>query len=70
MGAFYAQNPYYATPIKQYDRAGPWSGYPGTQSEKIWRDQASTIRAVMDGKVTPEDGAAKLVEIAEKLMTR
>lgn len=70
MGKFYANNPYYATPIKQYDRAGPWSGYPGTQSEKIWRDQASTIRAVMDGKISPEEGAEKLVGIAEKLMTR
>ncbi|MAJ00550.1 MAG: ABC transporter substrate-binding protein [Nisaea sp.] len=70
MGQFYAENPYYATPIKQYDRAGPWSGYPGTQSEKIWRDQASTIRSVMTGGMTPEDGARKLVEIAEKLMKR
>lgn len=70
MGKFYADNPYYATPTKQYDRAGPWSGYPGTQSEKIWREQASVIKAVMEGKTTPEDGAAKLVEIAEKLMKR
>lgn len=70
MGAFYEAEPYYATPVKQYDRAGPWSGYPGTQSEKIWREQASTIRAVMEGELTPEDGAAKLVEIAEELMVR
>ncbi len=70
MGAFYEAEPYYATPVLQYDRAGPWSGYPGTQSEKIWREQASTIRAVMEGKVTPEDGAAELKEIAEKLMKR
>lgn len=70
MGKFYAENPYYATPIKQYDRAGPWSGYPGTQSEKIWREQASVIRSVMDGNTTPEDGAAKLVDVAEKLMKR
>lgn len=70
MGAFYEAEPYYATPVKQYDRAGPWSGYPGTQSEKIWREQASTIRAVMEGEVTPEDGAAELKAIAEKLMTR
>lgn len=70
MGAFYDANPYYATPVKQYDRAGPWSGYPGTQSEKIWREQASTIRAVMEGKVTPEEGAAELKAIAVKLMQR
>ncbi|MEO1307826.1 MAG: ABC transporter substrate-binding protein, partial [Pseudomonadota bacterium] len=70
MGKFYEENPYYATPVKQYDRAGPWSGYPGTQSEKIWRDQASTIRAVMTGELTPEDGAQKLVDIAEELMQR
>ncbi len=70
MGAFYAAEPYYATPIKQYDRAGPWSGYPGTQSEKIWREQASTIRAVMEGKMTPEEGADELKAIAEKLMVR
>ena len=59
MGAFYEAEPYYATPVLQYDRAGPWSGYPGTQSEKIWREQASTIRAVMEGEVTPEEGAAE-----------
>ena len=70
MGAFYEAEPYYATPVLQYDRAGPWSGYPGTQSEKIWREQASTIRAVMEGEVTPEDGAAELKAIAEELMTR
>ncbi|MEM6461234.1 MAG: ABC transporter substrate-binding protein [Pseudomonadota bacterium] len=70
MGEFYQENPYYATPVMQYDRAGPWSGYPGTQSEKIWRDQASTIRAVMLGEITPEDGAAELKAIAEQLMTR
>ena len=70
MGAFYEAEPYYATPVKQYDRAGPWSGYPGTQSEKIWRDQASTIRSVMEGEMTPEEGAEKLVEIAEELMVR
>jgi multiple sugar transport system substrate-binding protein len=70
MGKFYAENPYYATPIKQYDRAGPWYGYPGTQSEKIWRDQRSVIKSVMEGKTSPEDGAAKLKEIAEKLMKR
>ncbi|WP_194269377.1 ABC transporter substrate-binding protein [Tritonibacter litoralis] len=70
MGAFYEAEPYYATPVKQYDRAGPWSGYPGTQSEKIWREQASTIRAVMEGKTTPEEGAEELKAIAEKLMTR
>lgn len=70
MGQFYADNPYYATPVKQYDRAGPWSGYPGTQSEKIWREQASTIRAVMVGEITPEEGAQKLVDTAEKLMKR
>ena len=70
MGDFYEKNPYYATPIKQYDRAGPWSGYPGTQSEKIWREQASIIRAVMEGKTTPEDGAVALKAVAEKLMKR
>lgn len=70
MGAFYEAEPYYATPVKQYDRADPWSGYPGTQSEKIWREQASIIRAVMEGEVTPEEGAAELKAIAEKLMQR
>ncbi|MEL7014075.1 MAG: ABC transporter substrate-binding protein [Pseudomonadota bacterium] len=70
MGAFYEAEPYYATPVLQYDRAGPWSGYPGTQSEKIWREQASTIRAVMEGDVTPEEGAEELKAIAEELMTR
>jgi multiple sugar transport system substrate-binding protein len=70
MGKFYSENPYYATPVKQYNRAGPWSGYPGTQSEKIWREQASIIRSVVTGDVTPEDGAQKLVDAAEKLMKR
>lgn len=70
LGDYYASNPYYATPSDQYDRAGSWAGYPGTQSEKIWRDQKSVIRAVMLGETTPEDGAAELVSIAEKLMKR
>lgn len=70
MGKFYAENPYYETPVTQYNRAGPWSGYPGTQSEKIWREQASIIRSVVSGKVTPEDGAQKLVDTAEELMKR
>lgn len=70
MGKFYADNPYYATPVQQYDRAGPWSGYPGTQSEKIWREQASIIRSVVKGETSPEDGAEKLVNVAEKLMKR
>ncbi|MEM7631377.1 MAG: ABC transporter substrate-binding protein [Pseudomonadota bacterium] len=70
MGDFYAANPYYATPVMQYDRAGPWSGYPGTQSEKIWREQASTIRAVMEGELSPEEGATQLKSIAVDLMKR
>ncbi|MEO0861852.1 MAG: ABC transporter substrate-binding protein [Pseudomonadota bacterium] len=70
MGEFYAANPYYATPVMQYDRAGPWSGYPGTQSEKIWREQASTIRAVMEGELSPEEGATQLKDIAVDLMKR
>ncbi len=70
MGAFYEAEPYYATPAMQYHRAGPWSGYHGTQSEKIWREQASTIRVAIEGDATPEDGAVELKAIAEKLMTR
>jgi len=70
LGNYYDANPYYATPSKQYDRAGPWSGYPGTQSEKIWRDQKSVIRAVMLGEKTPEEGANELVSISENLMKR
>lgn len=70
LGAYYEANPYYATPSNQYHRAGPWAGYPGTQSEKIWRDQKSVIRAVMLGEKTPEEGAAELVSIAETLMKR
>lgn len=70
LGDFYAANPYYATPSAQYDRAGAWAGYPGTQSEKIWREQKSIIRAVMLGEKTPEEGAAELVSVAEKLMKR
>ncbi|GGM17104.1 ABC transporter substrate-binding protein [Pseudooceanicola nanhaiensis] len=70
LGAYYAENPYFATPSSQYDRAGAWYGYPGTQSEKIWREQRSIIRAVMLGETTPEDGAAQLKTAAEDLMTR
>ncbi|MEL6100367.1 MAG: ABC transporter substrate-binding protein [Pseudomonadota bacterium] len=70
LGDYYEANPYYATPSNQYERAGPWSGYPGTQSEKIWRDQRSVIRAVMEGEQAPEDAAQELVDIAEKLMKR
>ncbi|MEL6207176.1 MAG: extracellular solute-binding protein, partial [Pseudomonadota bacterium] len=70
LGTYYEENPYYATPSNQYERAGPWSGYPGTQSEKIWRDQRSVIRAVMEGEIAPEEAAPQLVEIAEELMQR
>ncbi|WP_346896323.1 ABC transporter substrate-binding protein [uncultured Roseibium sp.] len=70
LGKFYAENPYYATPIKQYDRAGPWYGYPGTQNQKIWSEQRSVIKSVMEGKTSPEDGAAELKEIAVKLSKR
>ncbi|PJE38056.1 ABC transporter substrate-binding protein [Pseudooceanicola lipolyticus] len=70
LGAYYKAEPYFATPSSQYDRAGAWYGYPGTQSEKIWRDQRSVIRAVMLGETAPEAGAAELKAIAEKLMQR
>ncbi|WP_417694349.1 ABC transporter substrate-binding protein [Roseibium sp.] len=70
LGKFYAENPYYATPIKQYDRAGPWYGYPGTQNQKIWSEQRSVIKSVMEGETSPEDGAAQLKQIAEKLSKR
>lgn len=70
LGHYYEENPYFATPSGQYDRAGKWYGYPGTQSEKIWREQRSVIRAVMLGEVSPEDGAVKLKTIAEDLMQR
>ncbi len=70
LGKFYAENPYYATPIKQYDRAGPWYGYPGTQNQKIWSEQRSVIKSVMEGNTSPEDGAAELKQIAEKLSQR
>jgi len=67
LGKFYRSNPYYATPVKQYDRAGPWYGYPGTQNQKIWSQQRSVIKAVMDGKMSPQDGAAELKSIAVAL---
>lgn len=70
LGAYYREQPYFATPSSQYDRAGAWYGYPGTQSEKIWREQRSTIRAVMLGKVSPEEGAKALATTAEELMQR
>lgn len=70
MGTFYDDNPYFATPRNQYDRVGPYAGYKGTQTEKIWRDQRATIRDVMMGDISVEDGAAKMVTIAEELMQR
>lgn len=70
LGAYYAAEPYFATPSSQYERAGAWWGYPGTQSEKIWRDQRSVFRAVMLGETSPEDGAAEVKDIAETLMQR
>jgi multiple sugar transport system substrate-binding protein len=70
LGGYYAEKPYYATPSSQYERAGAWYGYAGTQSEKIWRDQRAVIRSVMLGEVAPEEGAAQLVTIATDLMKR
>jgi multiple sugar transport system substrate-binding protein len=70
MGDFYDKNPLYATPRNQYHRVGPYAGYKGTQSEKIWRDQRATISQVMNRKLSVEEGAAKTVSIAEELMQR
>ncbi|MEM8552052.1 MAG: ABC transporter substrate-binding protein, partial [Pseudomonadota bacterium] len=70
LGNYYEENPYFATPSKQYDRAGPWSGYPGTQSERIWREQRDIIRAVMEGAREPEEAADDLVDVAERMMQR
>ncbi|MEM8552412.1 MAG: ABC transporter substrate-binding protein [Pseudomonadota bacterium] len=70
MGDFYDKNPYYATPRDQYDRVGPYAGYKGTQTEKIWRDQRATIREVMMGETSVAEGAARMVTIAEELSER
>lgn len=70
LAPYYRENPYYATPSTGYDRAGPWQGYPGTQSEKIWREQKNILRAVMLGETTPADGADKMKKVAEELMQR
>lgn len=70
MGSFYEDNPYYATPRDQYHRVGPYAGYKGTQTEKIWRDQRATIREVMLGELPVEEGAARMAEIADELMER
>jgi multiple sugar transport system substrate-binding protein len=70
LGGYYAETPYYATPSSQYNRAGSWYGYAGTQSEKIWRDQRAVIRSVMMGDIEPQAGAEQLVAIATDLMTR
>ncbi len=70
LGEYYAAEPYFATPSSQYERAGAWYGYPGTQSEKIWREQRSIIRAVMLGETAPQEGADALKAVAEKLMQR
>ena len=70
LGAYYAEQPYFATPSSQYERAGAWYGYPGTQSEKIWREQRTIIRSVMLGEITPEDGAEQAKAVAEDLMKR
>ncbi len=70
LGEYYRQNPYFATPSTQVDRAAPWAGYPGTQSEKIWREQRDIIHSVMLGDTTIADGAARIVEVTEALMAR
>lgn len=70
LAPYYREFPYYATPSTGYDRAGRWQGYPGTQSEKIWREQKNILRSVMLGETTPADGAAKMKQVAEDLMQR
>ncbi len=70
LGNFYIWNPLFATPSRQYHRAGLWSGYPGTQSVKIWRDQRNIIKKVMTGEVSPEEGGEQMVKIANKLMQK
>ncbi len=70
LGDYYKKNPYFATPGNQFERAGPWVGYKGTQSEKIWREQRTVIRSVMLGETPIKEGAAKLQKIAEDLMQK
>lgn len=70
LAPYYRDNPFFATPASGYDRAGLWQGYPGTQSEKIWREQKSILRSVMLGETTPADGADKMKSVAEELMQR
>jgi multiple sugar transport system substrate-binding protein len=70
LAPYYRENPYYATPSTGYDRAGLWQGYPGTQSEKIWREQKNILRSVMLGETTPGEGADQMKKVAEELMQR
>lgn len=68
LGDYYKENPFFGIPGIQFDRAGPWVGYKGTQTQKIWKEQRSVIRSVMYGKTPIAEGALKLQKIAEDLM--
>jgi multiple sugar transport system substrate-binding protein len=70
LGRYYRENPYFATPSTGVERAAYYAGYPGTQSERIWREQRDIIHSVMIGEIAIPEGAKRLAEITSNLMTR
>lgn len=70
LGKFYAENSNFNTVNLQTDRAAAWEGYPGTNGVEIWRSQREIIGTVMNGKLSPEEGLAKMVEKTNELIVK
>nr|WP_319387849.1 ABC transporter substrate-binding protein [uncultured Cohaesibacter sp.] len=68
MKAFFAENPNYATALKQMDYSRPWYIYPGGHNTEIWRAQQEIIDQVQRGSLSAEDGLKKLVEVSNSLI--
>jgi multiple sugar transport system substrate-binding protein len=68
LGEHYAQNPDWATSLKQWPVAKAWFGYPGGKGTRIWHEQQLILGGVMRGDVTPEDALPALVEVTERLL--
>lgn len=70
LGKFYEENPNWYTSIRQIPRAAAWGGYPGTNGVKIWRTQRDLIGQVMTGKLSPEEGIAKITTETNALLPK
>ncbi len=68
LAPFYAKNPNFRAVSMQVDRSGPWQGYPGGNSVRIWRAQREIINGIMRGEIEPKAGYERLLKETATLM--